>query len=117
MDRPAAPDLQKLLGGSVLPEGFSRADRVRLLGECARALLRGELPSDEARLFVAGGLSAWLEQGGSLTRDFWRVSAVAGSHHTECYVWRSMCSSRGATDEDDVGMLSASFEDGDSDAQ
>lgn len=67
---------------SSLPAEFSRRTRVRLLREVADALMRGEAPSREASLFVAGALSGWLAQGGSLERDYLKVSAPRGSHDT-----------------------------------
>lgn len=83
---------------SRLPADFDRAGRVRLLGEAAQALLAGEMPSDQARVFLAGGLLAWLETGGHLTRDFWKTCGAQGSRHTESHLWRAdKCSSRRAT--------------------
>lgn len=66
-----------LFGRSALPADLSRSDRVKLVAEAADALLRGELPSAAARMFVGGALSAWLRDGGrvgSLERDFLRVT-------------------------------------------
>jgi hypothetical protein len=67
-------------GRSRLPDDFSREGRVALLKEGFEALMRGELPSLEARLFLAGGGVSWLSEGGDLARDYWRVSAPRGSH-------------------------------------
>jgi len=53
-------------GRSRLPATFDRAGRVALLAECAEALLRGELPRAEARLFLASALRGWLRNGGRL---------------------------------------------------
>lgn len=100
-------ELQRILGGSTAPAGLTRAARVALLGEVADALLTGRMPTREAALFLAGGLRAWLEHGGNLTRGYWRVSARAGSHHTESHVWRELSSSRGARADDDYGILSS----------
>lgn len=85
-----------------LPERMTREGRVRLLAECFSALLDNRMPSREAALFVAGGGLQWLEQGGDLVRDYWKVSARAGSHHTPSHLWRALSletpssSSRGA---------------------
>jgi hypothetical protein len=79
-----------------LPGDFSREGRVRLLGEAFDALVRGEMPSPEACMFLAAGGIAWLEQGGDLLGDYWKVKAPAGSHHTASALWQR--SSRGATD-------------------
>jgi hypothetical protein len=69
-------------------QALDREGRVRLLGEAAKALLAGRLPEPEARLFLAGGLSAWLEGGGDLVRDFWKVAAPRGSHRTAAALHR-----------------------------
>jgi hypothetical protein len=69
---------------------FHRARRVALLGEAFEALLEGRMPSREAALFVAGGGLAWLEQGGSLTKSYWRCAGPQGSHATEAELWRQL---------------------------
>lgn len=79
--------------------GFDRADRVRLLAEAADALLRGELPSPAARLYLAGAVAAWLEQGGSLTGQYLRVDAERGSHLTPWALFRRL---RGAPEDADA---------------
>lgn len=76
--------------GSRPPAALSRRERVRLLGEAAQALMRGELPDVEARLFLAGGLSSWLAQGGDLLREYWQVKSSRGSHLTAPAVWQSL---------------------------
>lgn len=81
---------------SRMPGDFTREDRVRLLGEFFTSIRDGVMPSLEARLFVASGALAWLEQGGDLVRTYWKVKAPAGSHFTPSVLWVS--SSRGATD-------------------
>jgi len=80
-------DLQAILGGSRQPRELDREERVKLIGAAAQALLAGRLPDDAARLFLAGALSAWLERGGDLERDFFRVRQ-RGSHHTPAVLWR-----------------------------
>jgi hypothetical protein len=71
-------------GRSRLPADFSREHRVQLLTEAADALLAGKLPSDEARLFLAGGLRAWLHgpSGADLLADYWRVRPPPGKRST-----------------------------------
>ena len=66
--------LQRVLGHSRLPLALTREGRVVLIAEAAAALLNDQLPSMESRVFVAGALSSWLQQGGDLTRDFLRVT-------------------------------------------
>lgn len=80
--------------GIIDPE---RARRVRLLAECFAALLAGKLPSLESRLFVSAGGMAWLEHGGSLDKDHWRVRAPYGSHHGPAYMWRLMRDADGSS--------------------
>ena len=63
-------------------EALDRPARVVLLVEVASALLEGEPPSRQAALFVGGALQAWLSEGGHLTRDFFKVTSVRGSHET-----------------------------------
>lgn len=81
-------------GRSQVPPGFSRADRVALLGEAVEALLAGELPSPAARLFLAGGLSSWFRDGGDLLRDFWRIKGEQGSTATAPRIWQRLCEER-----------------------
>lgn len=86
-------------GRSRLPADFTREHRVKLINEVFQALIDGRLPSREAALFVGGGGLSWLSQGGDLLRDYWRISAPAGSHRTPAAVKRELCcSSRGTTD-------------------
>ena len=73
-------------GRNRLPPDFDRERRIALLGESASALLAGELPSIEERMFLGGALHAWLSLGGSLERDFLRV-VKPKSHHTPARVW------------------------------
>lgn len=77
-------------GRSSLPPDFSREGRVKLLKEAFAALLRGQMPSVEARMFLAGGGAAWLEEGGDIARDFWRVAAPRGSHRRPEVVAREL---------------------------
>lgn len=70
-----------------LPRDFDRNRRVALIGQVALDLLDGRLPDQEARLFVAGALRAWLELGGQLERDFFKVTKPQ-SHATPRALWR-----------------------------
>lgn len=92
-------------GRARLPHDFSREDRVRLLGEAARDLLAGESPEPAALVFLAGGLTAWLDRGGDLLRDYWKVKAPPGSHRTPSQLWAS---SRGATAPAEPETITAS---------
>ena len=97
------------------PPAFTREDRVALLAEAFQALLAGRLPSRAAALFVGGAGLAWLSQGGSLERDFLKVTAKAGSHHTPTYVWQTLCdevSSEGAQPGDGEDTLSGTSTEG-----
>lgn len=91
MSRPPAFDdaaLLAVLGGRA-PATFDRSGRVRLLGEAAQALLAGRLPGRESALFVGGALLSWLENGGSLERDFFKVTKPK-SHHTPAAIWQQI---------------------------
>ena len=83
-----------------LPGDFSREGRIALLGEAFSALLRGEMPSPEAAMFLGGAGLAWLESGGSLERDHFRV-VRAKSHHTPAVVWRSLKGDVGEAHQDE----------------
>ena len=74
---------------SRLPQDFSREGRVALLGAAFEALMRGEMPSPEARMFLASAGMAWLQRGGSLERDYLKV-VKAKSHHTPAHIWRKV---------------------------
>ena len=75
-------------GRSRLPATFDRAGRVQLVHECASALLRGELPGIEARLFLASALLSWLEHGGRLERDYLQTASPRGSKATAAVLAR-----------------------------
>ena len=74
---------------SRLPQDFSREGRVALLGAAFEALMRGELPSPEARMFLASAGLAWLARGGDLQRDYLRV-VKAQSHNTPARIWQRL---------------------------
>jgi hypothetical protein len=76
---------------------FSREDRVRLLGEFFEAVLAGVEPNKGAMMFVASGLAAWLERGGSLTRDYWEVAGPQGCTLTESILYRRMKAGAGSS--------------------
>src|SRR2546423_11968060 len=78
--------LAQALGGRS-PASTSREGRIGLIGEAAAALLEKTMPSDEARIFLAAALIAWLESGGDLAKDFLRVTRPK-SHLTVARVWR-----------------------------
>ena len=100
MDRFKHDALDEVWPSGRPPATFSRADRVRLLGEAFQALLAGRLPSREAALFLGGAGTAWLVQGGSLEKDFLQVVGPSGSHFTPSALWERLCedSSEGAQD-------------------
>lgn len=81
-------DAFEILSGARAPSASDREGRVQMLGEAGEALLSGRMPSEAARLFLAGGLMAWLQNGGNLTRDFWRTAGRQGSTHTESILWQ-----------------------------
>lgn len=94
---------------------YSREDRVRLLGELADAVLAGEPPPRNALIFLATALSSWLQDGGSLTRDFLQTAGAQGCTVTEAHLWRRMQSepagkgsSRRAHESDDSGKMEPS---------
>ena len=75
-----------------------------LIGEFVEAALAGRTASPEATLFVVGGLASWLERGGSLEKDYWRISGEAGSHRTAQWLWRNRDpSSRGQQQDGEDG--------------
>lgn len=90
-------ELQAILGGARAPAGLDRVELVRRLGDFAAALVAGKQPDAADVLFVAGGIHAWLQRGGNLTRDYWRTAGRQGSTHTEAVLWAATCSSRRAT--------------------
>lgn len=87
-------------GRSSLPADFGREHRIRMVGEAFSSWLRGEQPSDEARLFVAGAAVAWLNGRGDLVGDYWRIRGRQGSNATPAVVWSSLREAR-QDDEDD----------------
>lgn len=96
-------------GRSALPPTFDREARVRLIAECATALLAGRPPGAAARLFVGGALQAWLREGGrcgALERDFLRVTQRERSRLTPQRLY-ARCAST-ATGQDDPGTMKSS---------
>lgn len=83
---------------SRLPQDFSREGRVALLGQAFEALMRGELPSPEARMFLASAGLAWLARGGDFQRDYLRV-VKAQSHNTPARIWRRLKDESGPSSE------------------
>lgn len=72
------------------PGDFTRHGRIALLGDTAIALLSGRMPSDEGRVFLAGALLAWLRNGGSLERDYFRTTPPQGSKLRADRVWQEL---------------------------
>ena len=99
--------LSQNLPGTAGRAAFDRAARVKLLAEMAAALLAGRKPSRASALFVGGALSAWLENGGSLERQYFRVSARRGSHHTAAALWRAHRDERQGDADRDIVMPSS----------
>jgi len=52
-----------------------------MLVEIRDALMRGELPSPEAALWLGSALSAWLQSGDKSLEKHLRIAAPRGSHH------------------------------------
>jgi hypothetical protein len=82
------PDSGGLLAQRI-PRSLSREGRVLLLAEAFDALLRGELPSREAALFLGSAGSAWLRAGGPFEKHA-RVGAPRGSHHRPEVLFRRL---------------------------
>jgi hypothetical protein len=87
-----------------------RTARVQLLAEAAIALLDGRLPDSAARVYLAGGLLAWLNCGGSLTKKYWATAAPQGSNATECELWQKIreknaSASGSATEEEKINKI------------
>lgn len=61
-----------------------------MLAQVAQALLRGEVPSLEARMHVGGALAGWLQNGGDLVRDYLRVKGPQGSRTTATVIWHAL---------------------------
>jgi hypothetical protein len=79
------------------------------IGRCVRAFENGRMPESADAAFFFGGISAWLQLGGDLCRDFWKVTAPSGSHHTPSFIWSR--SSAGATEANDEGSIDESTDD------
>lgn len=75
--------------GPRAPLSLSREGRIRLIGETAKALLAGRMPSKSAALFVGGALDSWLREGGRLERDFFKVLRPR-SHYTVARAWAKL---------------------------
>jgi len=60
-----------------------------MIAEAATALLRGEVPSREASLFLGSALQEWLQTGGDPSKDFLR-GVKPKSKHTASYIWKQM---------------------------
>lgn len=60
-----------------------------MLGEVFEALRDGRPVPRAAAAFVGGAGMAWLESGGSLERDFWKITKRR-SHNTPSVVWHTL---------------------------
>jgi hypothetical protein len=97
-------------GRSQMPPAFDREARVLLIGRAAAELMAGRLPDAPARLFVAGALLAWLQQGGrtgDLERLYLRTSGPERSRLTAPELFRRSCA-RTATDDAPPGTIAES---------
>lgn len=90
-----------------IPKSITRLGRIELLAAVAAALLRNELPSREAALFVGSALLAFLQTGDALERHL-RVGAPRGSHHKPNVLFRKFIGHERLSDEgvaDSTGII------------
>src|SRR5260221_660739 len=80
------------------PASLDREGRVRMIGEAAEALIKGELPARDAALFLGGALLAWLTKGGSLERDYFKIVRPK-SHVTPSVIWQQLQEAAAHPDE------------------
>jgi hypothetical protein len=69
-----------------LTRELTREGRVELIGEAARVLIETRT---KAGLFAGGALLTWLERGGDLARDYFKVTKPK-SHRTARAIWREL---------------------------
>src|SRR5262245_10889793 len=81
--------LSQVIGPRKAGGALERADRIRLLGEAAQALLEGRMPDRPAALFLGGAIESWLREGGDLERAYFRVRGPRGSRRTPSAIWRA----------------------------
>jgi len=75
---------------SQLPvDAMSREARIAMIGEVFEALRDGKPLSRAAAAFVGGAGMAWLEQGGDLARDYWKIT-LRHSHNNPQAVWQRL---------------------------
>ncbi len=84
-------ELARAMGSGHTPAALTREGRVKLLAEAFQALLDGRPPSREAALFLGGAGMEWLQNGGSLEREYLDVIKPK-SHRTPAVIWREMSS-------------------------
>lgn len=85
-------------GRTRLPRSSDRRGRVGLVLEVVDELLAS--PTTEARVFVASAFLGWLRNGGSLERDWLRVTGRPGSHLTPAALAAAAREERQAGDAD-----------------
>lgn len=90
MKRDDLLELQAIVAGACTPTPrlSDREERVRALGRFSRDVLAGREPDPADAMFVCGGIASWLDQGGHLLRDYWRVAGMQGSTATASTIWR-----------------------------
>jgi hypothetical protein len=102
--RPAFDDAALVRAiGPRRPAGFTREDRVRLIGEAAQALLEGREPGKAAALFLGGALAGWLSDGGDLVKDYFKIVRPK-SHDTVQRVWARIAAHQDERRDDDGSL-------------
>lgn len=88
-------------GAAAITSALARDQLIALLGESFTALLRGELPSREACLYLGGALRGFLEDGGDLVRDHLGIIRPS-SHETVQKIWARLSATERAPRQDRV---------------
>lgn len=81
--------LSQAMGAVRVELAIDREHSIRLLGIFYTEIAAGRQPPDEAMLFVAGGVGKYLEEGGDIVKDHWRITKPK-SHETPQRVWQQM---------------------------
>jgi hypothetical protein len=79
-----ASALVEILGGPPPPRALGREGCVVMIGQVAERLMK---LGDAESLYVGGALLSWLEQGGSLEHDYFKVTQ-RGNHRTPQLIWK-----------------------------